>query len=216
MGDKKDDTEDKTSVARWSFYATIIASLIGGIISLIVADKIPSFRPSTPTPEVLVINPGTILLDENFEDRQMQGMSINGDWKIIADETKNQVINSDSPNGGNFIGFGSEAWGNYLFEFRIRFLSTNNQGIGLEFRRTCDNAQNCFRYVLILSRDSINLYFDSPESPYTPIQASSYDFNTQSWQDVRIEAKNSNIKIFINTKSKKVINHFKIILYSLI
>lgn len=156
--------------------------------------KIPFLGKPTPTP----FSPGTILLDENFEDGQMQGISVNGDWKIISDETKNRVIDSDSSSGGNFLGFGSEAWDNYLFEFRVRFLSDTNQGIGLEFRRTCDSSQNCYRYVLFLNADSTNLYFDSPESPYTPIQASTYSFNTQSWYDVRVEARNSNIKLFIN------------------
>lgn len=164
------------------------------IDTLASAGKMPFF--STPTPTAY--SPGTILLDENFEDGQMQGMSINGNWTVLSDETKNRVADSESTGGGNFIGFGSEAWDNYLLEFRIRFLSTTNQGIGLEFRRTCDSSQGCLRYVLFLNVDSINLYFDSPQAPYTPIQASTYSFDTQSWYDVRVEARNSNIKIFVN------------------
>jgi hypothetical protein len=164
------------------------------IDTLASAGKMPFFTAPTPTP----YSPGTILLDENFEDGQMQGISVNGDWKLISDETKNRVIDSDSTSGGNFLGFGSESWDNYLLEFRIRFLSTNNQGIGLEFRRTCGSSQDCLRYVLFLNADSINLHFDGPQTPYTPIQASTYNFNTQSWYDVRLEARNSNLKLFIN------------------
>lgn len=193
-------TVDKITVEknRTTWMVGLLMIFVGaGLLTIdtfVSAGKIPFFSTPTPTP----FSPGTILLDENFEDGQMQGISVNGDWKIISDETKNRVIDSDSTSGGNFLGFGSESWDNYLLEFRVRFLSDTNQGIGLEFRRTCDSSQNCLRYVLFLNADSTNLYFDSPQSPYTPIQASTYSFNTQSWYDVRVEARNSNIKLFIN------------------
>lgn len=149
---------------------------------------------NTPIP---TIGAGTVLLAENFEDGQIQGMSISGNGKILSENTGNKVIDSDRPSGISFLGFGSEAWENYSTEFRVTFLSTQNYGADLEFRRTCD-SQNCTRYIMTIRTDAINLYYDSPQTPYTPIEGSAYKFEPQTWYFIRIEARGVNIKIYVN------------------
>jgi hypothetical protein len=182
-----------SSRIRW----TVAGGLFGAIIVLAGLWFLGLF-PSFSANAISVANKSSVLLDENFDDEQLRGMSVSGNWEILSDETGNKVLDTDSrSSGSNFVGFGSEAWQDYDAEFRVRFLSAKNYGAGLEFRRTCQD-QDCKRYVLTLWSDYINLFYDSPETPYTPIEGSTHKLESQTWYTIRIVVKGVNIKIYLN------------------
>lgn len=212
-----DKDEDKSAAARWAFFGTVIAALITGVITLIVANKIPFFSTSTPDPLETSVAPlptpiidksapapiiasGTILFEEDFQDDKVQGIgfSANPQWKFAVDETGNKVYEIDNRNGTEYKGFsfGMDEWENYRVEYRARFLdSTGDKSeIGLQVR-----SSGYVYYVLILGEDETYLAYDIADGKgWTRLITQPHHLEQNTWYKIRVDVQGELASVYVN------------------
>jgi len=211
-----DKNEDKNVAARWAFFGTVIAALITGVITLIVADKIPFFSTSTPAPietsvaslptpiidksaPAPIITSGTILFEEDFQDNKVQGIGFSADpqWKFAVDETGNKVYEIDNSNGSDYKGFslGADEWKDYSVEYRARILDGNNQSeIGLQVR-----SSGYKYYVLILGKNDMYLAYDLGDGKgWVRLITQPYQIEPNVWYKIRVDVQGEQLKVYIN------------------
>lgn len=161
----------------------------------------------TPTPTVppTEVPVSAILLKEDFKDNQANGFIIrNGDWQIVTDELGNKVYDIKG-NGIDWTGafFGSSQWKDYAVEYRFRVLEykTGNEDTVLWFRNT-NSSKGELSYQLYFQHLSILLTYaqlrGSVQSGDVISTYGSHIVETNTWYKVRIEANQTQIKVFVN------------------
>jgi hypothetical protein len=191
---------------RW--FVVLFFSLLGGFVGYGMA-KLYSAPPTSPTVETtaIPITPKTptpiftsspsILFNEDFEDGKAQNMTYIADgWKVIADETGNKVYDIDNSTGSNFpaINFGSANWRDYEIKLRTRFLENKDTWSIIYFR----NSKDYSAYVVSLDLRYTSLNYNPKGNGWVKITQREYNLKKNIWYWVRIEAKGSEINIFID------------------
>jgi hypothetical protein len=175
---------------------------------------------------------GDILLQENFEDFELYaGPDELTDWSFIDDyEASNgpsswfifdtfnsyygKALRQESDiGGGGYFGdptfygtvalAGDESWTDYSFE--VEFYTTDNDGVGFDFRRTDTSGGDSF-YRLMLMNDSLNggpfiklLYYSYMQGQtVTLAQRNEEAYESSVWNRVKITVIGSSIKCEFN------------------
>jgi hypothetical protein len=147
----------------------------------------------TPTPIGLVY-------EENFEDGRAENISyVSGNWQIISDLNGNMVYDIDNTETSKFPGidFGSTRWKDYVVEYRVKMLgsSTTTPWVISEFRRSADASD---KYVLSIESPRISLHYTTHGVDWQSITTREYIFREGVWYSVRVEVRDTEIKISIN------------------
>jgi hypothetical protein len=157
--------------------------------------------PQSPVPSTSAPNTGnpSVLFNEDFEDGKAQQVwNILGDWKVIEDETGNQVYDIDNSKNaeGPCIDFGSSSWGDYVIKYRFRVLD-NGAGswTAIAFRR---NHNRMAQYIFSIDLYNVGLHYSGLDGQWHNKKNRSYPLNKNTWYWVRVEANGTNLDIFID------------------
>jgi hypothetical protein len=160
-------------------------------------------QPSDTSLPPTAIASGSVLFEEDFEDGKAQGIAfISGNWKIVTDDDGNRVYDIDNTGGSGFPGvdFGSTDWKNYAIEYRVKPL-TAKAWVILEFRRNLDGSDKYIASVS-LEYNHVSFAIALDGSPWQPLTTYQSKFVPRIWYTVRIEARDSEIKVFVDDTVK--------------
>lgn len=158
----------------------------------------------TPTSPPAEISESSVLFQEDFEDRIIQGeFSTTGSLNIIADETGNYVLDYDNTTGTGYVyaNFGSQSWtDNLIIEYRVRILEhsgdwpTANMLFHLHVNPCCTN------YVVSLSPrwSALSLDYSLESNPWQALGSYPMNVSTNDWYTIRVVTSGEQIEVFIN------------------
>lgn len=149
------------------------------------------------------ILPGTMLIDENFEDEFSQGFVVSrGLWRYETEEDGNVVWAAETTGGYATIDFGELFWRNYSVEYRVKFIDIGAgvPGATLSFRYGCTNQGGCDAYIQSLSPywDAISLEIMEDSSGWQRMNQVELNVRTDVWYTVRVLAQGENLQVFLN------------------
>lgn len=159
---------------------------------------IPTWTPRpTPTP----ISPGTVLLQEDFEDMEAQGFSDFGRWHFVKDENNNVVTEVDNSNGSNYIQttFGSLSWRNYAVEYQVRMIEFSGKApnVTLDFRK--NNNTYYFQSFLTYWQHAI-IGISVKNSEWQRFDTQQVNITPNTWYAIRVEAQGARLRVFVDEK----------------
>jgi hypothetical protein len=212
---KEEKKENQTStnksekITLWK--GVIAGTIIGTILTLVALSFFGAFPPrsgtTSPTSTATIENTAdSVLFSEDFEDGKSQNLiPLEGNWKVVLDETGNFVYDIDNMLGNRYVGasFGSVLWKDYTVSYRARLLEYNGQKsqITLYFRNSSWGGDS---YEQNIKFDNyVHLGFWSGNT-WTRIKSSNFNFGTDTWYSVKIEAYGQKITVYIN--DEKVID----------
>jgi len=160
---------------------------------------------STPIPSPTPILPGAILFSEDFEDGELQGITLLDEikrWQLVTDETGNIVYEADNREGSSWpaMTFGSQEWKDYAFEFRMRYPGYNDDSWGV-IAQVRTNKMHDTGYILNIDNDnqgSIGLVYTEHSNPWVGLISKDVRIDPGIWHLVRVEAQGDQIRAFLN------------------
>lgn len=140
-----------------------------------------------------------ILFEENFEDGRVDKLTyISGDWKIISDESKNNLYDMNNTTSSGYwpeIHFGSESWKNYEVKFRMRSFETGLGWAAIGFRRDEINAHD---YIVYIDPQGASLNYWAQVSGNHEITYRSHNLERGVWHWIKVDARGTEINVFID------------------
>ena len=126
--------------------------------------------------------------EDDFEDGDADGWQLDEGWSVIQ-ESGNYVLQGI---GHQWARAGSESWGDYTFQSRIRLL----QGAVHVNFRVCNEG----RYYLGFSPEG-GLYLHKTANQWSedvPLIGNEQPYNPNQWYDLKVELEEGNIKVYVD------------------
>lgn len=230
-GDEIADSESKNSSIPYWIIGIVVIIVIGVTLLIIYSPKIVEELSSTrnngsefqltepsisienvtptytsiPVPTLEPIQAGTVLLQEDFEDKEAQRFRPWPDsaWAIIQDQGNwiydvNSLVETVSPKAQ----FGSAHWSDYSIEFRLKLIENNGPQAkaGVRFREYGEDGPGYQLELNFLTNELIVTYFDkrfgSEWIDLREVEMSSLDEG--KWYRIRVEAQDTYIRVYID------------------
>jgi hypothetical protein len=156
------------------------------------------------------LTPGTLLLDENFNDGIADKISYDGDfWQIVDDGTGSnpvfQVNTYETTIDKNALQFGDPSWGDFNLEYQIRLTSfdpadTNLYDAGMTIVTFRNNYDQCYIFNLTPYYRQTGIQFGCGTREWEALSLydPGYDVDPNIWYSIKIVAKESNLAAFVN------------------
>jgi len=172
-----------------SFHPLSWQVLLSGIVIMILGSlALPYFQ-----------NPD-ILFQENFNDKKAQKLvNPNPAWRIITDETDQEVFELDNTKGTGYPDFtiGNAEWTDFTISFRLRIFEKDGIVLILHFR---ENEEHKHGYVLGLQGDLgwVTLAYKAFNSEWVPLNVEQFNYDRNVWYNVRVAADGSKLSVYID------------------
>jgi hypothetical protein len=156
----------------------------------------------TPTSTATLIPFEHLLLVEDFEDGQAQEwVGQESRWEVIRDGS-NAVFHRVSNDVGNSqMVIGEVGWRNYALEFGIKTIDLSDGGrIFIDSHRSASPVST-IRLALDFGENTLQLYErDGRTNLSSELRSINYNFQENQWLKVRIEVRDSRIRVYLNDR----------------
>lgn len=205
--EERDKKDNSLTIAIIGLIGTIIAAALGSplLISLIERNQATATSPAVATTEVpvgvtsepTVGNNQILIFREDFDSDNISGFAFeHGQWRVGKDRS-NQVLEGNADTPGAAATFGPSDFSNGIIEFFIRVDQFTSEA-AINFRSS-DRAA----YSLTFMQNHVSLGFRDTDNgktfePFSNNTSRSLVFDQGIWYLIRIEARGSQIVVFID------------------
>jgi hypothetical protein len=160
----------------------------------------------TNTPSTSTIQEGTILIDEDFNDMQMQGIDvISGKWDYPTSDTGKVYVAADNsnqlPHSVFTLSFGNVDWHSYVFEYEVRFIELGliEPSLAVYFRAD-DLTENGYIQTFTALEGGDQFQFNIRENAgrWKTIKWLPTSIQKNKWYSVRIVANGDDFRIYVD------------------